>query len=285
MLTSQAHQQPARLLFRALLLYTGISILLLWPISSLLVTHYEPSMPRSIIGKIILAPTYFAYYSIHLFYSISLVFLLLAWFLRPSYLMNFLFFWLTLNLYKTNLPISNGADRVLYMIAFWNMLIVYPSSLKLSLSSVTKHVMANCGVILLQLQVVIIYFVSGHDKLFSKVWRSGDAFSYIRHLEIMYNPWIGDWLNSAFWDFSLSWITIAFEVLFVVLVWFRTTRLYTLGVGIVFHLGIWFMLNLMDFALIMIISYIIFLSADDLPRIVNSVKRKFLRKQPVISAK
>lgn len=148
------------------------------------------------------------------------------------------------------------------MLAFWAMgMSMWPAT-KNEKWNTMVILLFNVAVFLCQLQIVFIYLISGWDKLRSDIWRSGDAMSYITHLDFFYNQQFGV-LENHFVNLALSWITIVFELAFVVLIWFNRTRLMVLGIGVVFHLFIWFMLSLPDFALIMMISYLIFLRDGD----------------------
>jgi hypothetical protein len=126
---------------------------------------------------------------------------------------------------------------------------------------------------LCKLQIVFIYLVSGWDKLTSETWRSGEAFDYIIHLNTLYNPAFTGLFEGSVVHSILSWATILFELLFVVLVWIEKTRLPVLLTGIFFHLFIWVVMTLPDFAAIMILSYIIFLNDSDYTRVRSWIKR------------
>ena len=71
-------------------------------------------------------------------------------------------------------------------------------------------------------------------------------------------------------------MTILFELAFVVLVWFKKTRIPILIIGIFFHLFIWIVMSLPDFATTMIISYILFLKDTDYHRLPARVRRLLL---------
>ena len=101
------------------------------------------------------------------------------------------------------------------------------------------------------------------DKLLSEAWRSGEAFVYIRHLEFFYNPVLPRGFENNAWDFVLSWCTILFELSFVVLIWNRHTRIAAIIIGVIFNLFIWIVLSIPDFALLMILSFVIFLKDED----------------------
>jgi hypothetical protein len=65
---------------------------------------------------------------------------------------------------------------------------------------------------------------------------------------------------------------MGFELLFV-LVWFRPLRVPILITGVLFHLGIWIVMSLPDFALVMMVSYLVFLTDKDYTFLKMKVKR------------
>ncbi len=246
---------------------------MVWSLSRRVIEDHRLSLPRSWVGKIVLAPSFLADYNIDIFLILAILFLVLAIFLRSHYIVSILFFWLTVNLYVVFLPFANGADLVLFMLAFWCIPLAGNPSLKSELGSMIQKTTYNLGVVLCQLQIVFIYLVSGWDKLQSETWRSGEAFDYIIHLNTLYNPAFTGIFEDPFIHQVLSWATILFELLFVFFVWMEKTRLPMLVAGVFFHLFIWVVMSLPDFAGIMIISYIIFLRDGDYARIRSWVKR------------
>ena len=239
---------------------------MLWSISHKVMTYHEISLPRSWVGKLILAPAFLANNNIEIFFGLALVFLAVAFIVRMHFAITIIFFWLALNLYVVFLPFVNGADLVLFMLALWCIPMARYPKFKSALGSIIQKTIYNTGVILCQLQIVFIYLVSGWDKLLSETWRSGEAFDYIIHLNTLYNPALTGVFENVFIHRVLSWTTIVFELFFVIFVWIEKTRLPILALGIFFHLFIWIVMSLPDFACIMIISYIIFLKDSDLTK-------------------
>src|SRR5262249_34667257 len=125
---------------------------------------------------------------------------------------------------------------------------------------------------LCQLQVAAIYLKSGVDKIMSSAWRSGEVFHFMAQIDESLNPFFIPLLNNSIVNGFLAWATILFELAFPVLVWFRRTRNTALLAGIVFHLLIGWMHDLTDFALVMIVSYLIFLKDADYERLWRKYK-------------
>jgi hypothetical protein len=247
---------------KALVVFVIVKIGMIWTVSSSIVALHKFIPSSLFVVRILFSPAQWASEHLTLFYSFSLVFLVVILFIRWNYINGLVFFLLVINLYRINLPITNGSDYVLFMLAFWAMLMSRWPILKNENGNAPLILLFNISVVLCQLQIVFIYLISGWDKVTSRIWRSGDAIDYITHLDFFFSQPFG-FPNNHFINLSLSWITIAFELAFVSLVWFNRTRKVVLVLGVLFHLIIWFMLSLPDFALIMIISYLIFLKDED----------------------
>lgn len=262
-LVSQRHHENANVLFlRAVMLYVLVSVLHVWSMSSVLFHSEEIVMPQNILTRLFFLPATGAILNFHAFFLLTVVFLLVAIVLRPSYVINVLLFWLVANLVWLKMPVYNGSDFVIVMMTLYVIPIGGQSR---------RHPLPiggfNLSRLFLQWQVILIYLVSGLDKLLSPEWRTGEVFEYIRHFEVMFNPHFNDVLSIPAVQYVVAWLTIAFELLFGVFVNIKRTRLLILCVGIGFHLFIWLVLSLPDFALVMIISYLIFLTDDDLKRL------------------
>lgn len=252
---------------KAITLFTFIKMILCWSISSLIMPYQPHEVLNTWLLKIVFSPTIFATHHVHVFYSVSLVFLAVTFFVRWTYFTSIPFFWFCLNFWRISAPMGNGSDLVLMVLSFW-MIMLTPSQIeKDSNDKIGSHLFFNLIVLMCQLQVVIIYFVSGWDKLMNEIWRSGDALIYISRIDFVIHPALYGMPDSVMLRMILAWMAIAFELSFVVLVWFSRTRLIVLAAGIIFHLVIWIALSLPDFSLLMIVSYLIFMKDADYTRL------------------
>ena len=116
----------------------------------------------------------------------------------------------------------------------------------------------------IQIQLCVIYMFSGLQKLKGQSWWEGTAI----------------WEALSFYDFALvdfSFLLsvpllsgglvifiLLFEVYFPVLVWIPKLRKTFLILGLFFHLGIAFCLNIYFFSLIMLSAYIVFIPSESL---------------------
>ncbi len=251
-----------KLFCKILVLYVILKIILIWKVSRSIVSLQEFVPSPSFVIRTLFFPAQWGTQHILIFYGVCLIVLAIILFVRWNYLSGSIFFLLTLNLFRINVPIANGSDYVLIMLSFWSIGMASWPVLKNEKWNTTLILIFNVAVFCCQLQIVFIYFVSGYDKLTSEVWRSGNAIQYITHLDFFYNQRLA-LPNIHFLNFTLSWIVILFELCFAVLIWTKRKRLILLAVGVIFHLVIWFALSIPDFGLIMIISYLIFLRDSD----------------------
>jgi hypothetical protein len=273
-LTESFHEDRAvRYFIRGLLVFTAFRLLLTWPVIEIVQSGRPLTVPSSLVGKIVFAPATLASVSVHLFYGVVVAFVIVALFLKPRYWTGVVFFWLVVNLFRVNLPVITGADFVLLMMSFWAIPLAAGPVFGRERLRIAQIAVFNLFVFLSQLQVVFIYLVSGGDKLMSAVWRSGDAFIQIAHLDTMFNPLLLPVFETEGMALIVSWGTIIFELAFAVLVWGERTRIPILLFGIVFHLAIWVTLALPDFASIMIVSYMIFLKDSDYAVLRSKIKR------------
>jgi hypothetical protein len=263
----------ARVFFNVLILLTFVKIGVLWQFSHRVLEHHKMTLPRSWLGKALLAPSYLADWNADVFFSIALAFLIIAFFLQPHYLTTLLYFWLTLNLYVIYLPFASGSDMVTFMLALWLIPVATRPQISSENGRIWQKAFFNVGLFLCQLQVVFIYFISGADKLQNAAWRSGVAVDYITHLNTMFNPVLTGTFDNPLVHLLFSWAIIIFELGFVVLVWFKRTRLMALAAGIFFHLLIWTVMSLPDFAAVMMASYLVFVKDSELRRFRNLVRR------------
>jgi hypothetical protein len=257
------HPKASSIFFRALVVYTLGKVVFLWKVTSVIVDIHTLPFPRSFIGRVLLAPAGLAYEYLNPFYVMAIAFLIAAFFFERYYWVRLLFFYLAFNLYVINLPIANGSDMLLFMMGLWCIPTGRSPMVQKQFWDDAQKIGYNVGLTLCQLQVVNVYLISGLDKLSSEAWQSGEAFEYIKHLELFYNPMLPDFFDNQFWNTVFSWSTISFELCFVGLVWFERTRRPILALGIIFNLFIWVVLSLPDFALIMMVSLLIFMKDED----------------------
>jgi hypothetical protein len=112
---------------------------------------------------------------------------------------------------------------------------------------------------LIQIQVCLIYLVTGLWKLMNAAWRDGTAMHYVlqnNQFTRFAVPVLG--LSTTFMTYSV----VAWEIGFTFLVLHHVTRKWVLTIGVLMHLGMWLVLELGPFSWIMLASYVAFLDRE-----------------------
>ena len=131
---------------------------------------------------------------------------------------------------------------------------------------------------LIQIQVCIVYLWAAMHKL-NGSYLSGLVLNYYIRADFL-TGFAGKILQAIFpeafliWIFnffvnpatlmSLSFLSLVVEIVLPFALWFRKTRPIALFVGIVFHIGLYFTLEISTFTLAMIASYLLFLDPETL---------------------
>ncbi|MEC7946807.1 MAG: HTTM domain-containing protein [Myxococcota bacterium] len=179
------------------------------------------------------------------------------------------------SLHHTNPWMQNGGDRILRV---WTLsLLIVPCTRAFSIDAwirtrrgkpriptvpVTAHRM-------IQLQTIILYGMSGLDKLEGSTWRSGSAVYYsMSNLNFNRFPGLLDpilaWRPAQIAMQFQTWVTLAWELSFPVLILFWPTRMLALAVGVLVHTGIGAFVMVGSFSLAILWTYLAFLDPDRL---------------------
>ncbi len=114
---------------------------------------------------------------------------------------------------------------------------------------------------LLQLEVAYVYLSSCIAKVMNPRWLHGIALR-----DVLASPVYAEW--PRYFDFfpvvvALTWMTLAFELTFPLLVWFKRWRPWMILWGIAFHVGIDALMIIPVFSAMMIVCYAAFLSDEE----------------------
>lgn len=177
---------------------------------------------------------------------------------RINYISSILIFWFSLSLSKLIIGVANGSDLILNIFLFISIFLVTTPRFKSKALFEYQILVSNAALLLGQIQIALIYLLSGYDKLTSAAWRSGAAVHSITQLTFFQNPFVK--LALSEWQcIILGWFIILFEIGFAFLIWFKKFRVPMLIMGVIFHLSIVFLLGLADFGIVMILCYAVFL--------------------------
>ena len=131
---------------------------------------------------------------------------------------------------------------------------------------------------LIQVQVCIVYVYAAFHKLNMGYLNGSVLDAYLRELFLTGRPGfifnalfpapflasLEEFVLSAPTLIVLSVLTVLFEFGLPFALWFRKTRLFALILGIGFHLGIFLGMDIFNFSLAMIASYLLFLDPETL---------------------
>jgi hypothetical protein len=188
--------------------------------------------------------------------------------LRPRWGAFLLFFAHTSLQHRTP-SILNSGDRLFAIVAF--LAIFMPLGHRFAVDAwlrrrrgVPAPPASIWAVRLLQIQIAYVYANTSMSKLMNQRWIEGRALR-----DVLASPVFAEWPTWIdFWPLihAMTWGTLAFELGFPLLVWFRRTRMLFLLGGIVFHLMIDALMVIPMFSWIMIVSYGAFLEDDQVRR-------------------
>lgn len=194
--------------------------------------------------------------------------------LKRHYLLSIVIFLATLLAHRLTHEVVNGGDLVILFFMFLGIFCNdSPRAANGSASRTYQIAITNFNIFLGQIQIAIIYLVSGWDKLISPQWRDASALFNLLHVDFYATNWVHRLIDGLSTPVlvSISWLVILFELLFSLLVWFPRTRYYVLGAGVLFHLFIGIGLSLPDFALVMTWCYLLFIRDQD----ISIITKKF----------
>ena len=241
-----------------------LKIIFLWPVLSGS-QRYFPFEFTTGLQYGIYAPIKFAQYDLTMFIVSTLVLLVLGLVLKINYVTSALIFWLSFNLSRLAQPVVNGSDYVLNLFLFLSIFLSTTPVFKPETLRNKQMIISNFVFLFCKIQLVLIYLLSGFDKLTSSVWRSGDAIYAIINLEFFMNPHVTIPTSKTLY-LLIAWAIILFELTFPLLIWFKRLRVYALMIGIIFHVAIMFVLSLPDFGLVMILMYSLFIPFRNNPK-------------------
>lgn len=241
---------------RGLYLFLFLKILFTWPLINS-VMSYAPVKLNS-WGNFLFAPLYMLKGGVHCFVGVSLIITGSAVFVRLNYISAILTFWVSISLSRLLVPLLNGSDLVLNLFLLIAILIPGFPLVKRKVTQDFQKYVSAVGILFVKVEIALIYFLSGFDKLMTESWRSGAAVYSVSKLDFFSNPAFAIELSEIN-AVGMAWLIISFELAFPVLIWFPKFRTPMLLMGVLFHVCIIIFLGLLDFGILMMLSYFIFL--------------------------
>ncbi len=178
---------------------------------------------------------------------------------RIHLLFDFIIWLIVINIHNKIYPTLTGGNYLLNQLLFFNIFISDKFKTNGHWANQIKICIHNVGVVGIFSQVCIVYIFSFIAKLNDESWRNGTAIiitSQINHYTL---PVISQYaLRFNFLFVLLNYIVLIYQILFPVIVWIKKIKKPFIIIGILMHLYISFVMGLVDFGLIMILSYIYF---------------------------
>ncbi len=249
------------LLSKSLYVYLIFKIIFLAPLMQEII-QYGTFEFHSFSRHIFFAPISIALFRYELFVGLFIMILSVSVFLKTNYLSGIIIFWFSISLSKLSSQVVNGSDLILNIFLFICIFTSRAPRCSSEKGILFQNLISNSAILLAQIQLALIYLLSGYDKLMSKAWQNGDAIYSIINLTFFQNPFLKLEFSESL-CVLLSWSIILFELAFAALVWTSRTRILALVIGVMFHLGIIFILGLVDFGVVMICCYSVFIFKSD----------------------
>ena len=171
---------------------------------------------------------------------------------------------------RVTLPFLAFADSYKYFSFNFLNIRIKNTIVELFLSQIKKYALIG-----FLIQVCIIYLVTALIKVHSDLWYNGTATYYTLRVEKYMASPLNIYLtqNIYFVTFS-TYSVLLFELAFAFLIWFKKTKWYLLSYGVIFNLGIWFLMRIEVFPWIMIATYMVFITDEEYKLIYKKIQNK-----------
>lgn len=192
--------------------------------------------------------------SFYIYFSVIYGVLLVLGFLRiQENIVAFLvFLGFKIICFKT-IELNNGGHDLMGLLLFYN--IFYNYATHQALRSIS-----NTALFFARLQICGMYFFAGINKLDGSTWLDGSAMTLVLQNDFYSNLYLRDFLLSMPLVMTIStYLVLLYQLLFSGLVWIPFLKKYVLTAGLLFHLSIWIITGLYDFAWFAMVSYVLFL--------------------------
>lgn len=198
---------------------------------------------------------------LHALTLLPLLGLLLGWKSRWMALLSWL---VVLGWYQRVPGASTGGDRLLRYALFYLSLGNCGGAWSVDARSKSSKTIPVLPLRLIQVQWAAMYALGGFDKAAGSRWMDGTALHYaLSNLTFARAPeLIAPLVSSAMWVpvfKGTTWVVLAWELLFPLLVLHRTSRRVALIIGVVVHLGIGFTMSVGPFTSVTLLGYLAFL--------------------------
>jgi hypothetical protein len=184
---------------------------------------------------------------------------------------SFLLTFVSMMLFRERGPFMTfGADLVLNCIAVW--LLFLDSGRVWSVDQLLRSRTVRAlrtrielwPVKAIQIQVALIYLVTGLKKLQTIPWQDGSAVYYAVHVGNVLKGQPASWIVHHHGLMALmNYATLCIELTVPFMLFFRSLRIWAVGAAFLMHTGIDMFMSIRFFSLAMYVGYVSFLDAED----------------------
>jgi len=175
--------------------------------------------------------------------------------------MSVLVYFFAENLFNKGEYITNGSATLTSLLLIY---FVFMSENKQpifnQIFSYPNNLVTNTSFLMAQLQICILYIVAGISKLIGNEWFEGEAFYYTLNFAFFSQQTLVNQLFKS--DLALyfsNYLALGYQLTFAILIWIKPLKKWLLLVGAGMHVGIIVLNGLVDFGLIMLASYLLFI--------------------------
>lgn len=220
--------------------YTGIG----WfkDLAFVLLKHPSDALSRVFIFTCFFISAYLLFFKSH------------VWLL--SFFLDLLLWYIVLNLQNKMYTGLSGGNSLFNQLLLFNCFINTRSPEGVGHLPELRLFLQNLAILFLQVQVMVVYFISAVSKLGAAAWLDGSAIQQIlqiEHFSAVHLP--GRNIFFSFFIVLTSYAVLVFQLIFPFVVWWERGKRYFLLFGIVMHLYIAFFMGLPDFAFVMLLGY------------------------------
>jgi hypothetical protein len=221
-------------------------------------------------------PSYEVAYGILIVYGISLFLSMIGLFTRWSLIVAFI---CMTSIHQRNIWLLSSSEMLMRSVTLF--LICSPCGHSVSIDSLLGRTVESFRqkkywpvwtLRLIQIQVSVVYLWTFWHKLKGETWLDGTAVYYATRLEGLTNFSIPFLMNSIPFLKLMTWATLAIEFSLGALIWIKPLRKPIILLGIVFHLGIEYVMSIPFFELSMIALLINFYSPEELKSFIFKLK-------------
>ena len=130
---------------------------------------------------------------------------------------------------------------------------------------------------MMQIQVAVIYFTTAYAKSRGELYHNKSAMYYVFGLVDFNVHGIENLMNYPVLYSAMTYAMLFVEISLPFLIWFRASRPYAIGMGILLHLWIMWCMTLPVFGILMIATYVCFLTDEEFSALTDWTRTKISR--------